>query len=175
MTYVWVTSNWMSHVYGGIILPPSCNINYVNTQYNYVDKHHNYINMWDNYVYMWNIDMSRVNIIMLHVDIIYLTFGVGRGRAEVCHSWFSPNNTKNATSLTWETIPTNQQTIFCTAMIKQARWQKMRSKILNLCFKIYPHIVVWPLTWTALNLFLTQADALYQVWVRLHQWFWRRF
>ena len=32
-------------IYGGILLSPTCKINYVNTQHNYVDMQHNYVNM----------------------------------------------------------------------------------------------------------------------------------
>lgn len=39
-------------VYGGIFLPPTCKINYVNMQENYVNMQYNYVYMQDNYVDM---------------------------------------------------------------------------------------------------------------------------
>jgi hypothetical protein len=38
--------------YGGIFLPPTCKINYVNMQENYVIMQENYVNMQENYVNM---------------------------------------------------------------------------------------------------------------------------
>ena len=44
-----------AHTYGGILLPPTCKINYVNIQHNYVNMRLIYVDMQHNY------------------DIIYLT------------------------------------------------------------------------------------------------------
>ena len=40
------------HTYGGILLPPTCKINYVNMQHNYVNMRLIYVDMQHNYVGM---------------------------------------------------------------------------------------------------------------------------
>ena len=48
----YVLNFYVKDCYGGILLPPTCKINYVNMQHNnvnrrliYVDMHHNYVDM----------------------------------------------------------------------------------------------------------------------------------
>ena len=67
--------------YGGILLPHTCKINYVNMQHNYINKSHVdiimlHVDINKSYVdlIMLHVDIneSHVYIIMLHVDITYL-------------------------------------------------------------------------------------------------------
>ena len=50
------TVSWWNVSYGGILLPPTCKINYVNIQHNYVNMRLIYIHMQHNYV-----DMHVIN------------------------------------------------------------------------------------------------------------------
>ena len=45
-------SFYLTGIYGGILLPPTCKINYVNMQHNYVHMRLIYVNMQHNYVNM---------------------------------------------------------------------------------------------------------------------------
>ena len=72
---------WLFIVYcGGILLPSTCEINYVNMQHNYVDIRFIYVNMQHHYVYVKHnyVNKSHVNIMMLHVIILH------KG-TDVCH------------------------------------------------------------------------------------------
>ena len=51
-------------VYGGILLPPTWKINYVNMQHNYVNMRLIYVNMQHNYV-----NMRLIYVIMQHYYI----------------------------------------------------------------------------------------------------------
>ena len=54
-------------------------------------------------------------------------------------------------------------------------WRRIFSNVLNVFyyFQIISHLrMLWPFIWTNLNPF-TQ-EVLFQVWLKLDQWFWRR-
>ena len=62
--------NYKSAKYCGILLPPTCKINYVNIPLIYGNMQHNYVDMQHTFVDM------RLLKIMLHVTIILLTVDI---------------------------------------------------------------------------------------------------
>ena len=59
----------MSYIYGGILLPPTCKINYVNMQHNYVNMRLIYVDMQHNYVDMQVINFCQ-NYFFLRVNFL---------------------------------------------------------------------------------------------------------
>lgn len=71
------------YMYGGIILPPICKINYVIMQHNYVNMPLIYVNMQHHYL---DIIMSHVDILCRMLTYFYLAYK-GQKYATI-HIWF---------------------------------------------------------------------------------------